>query len=338
MRILKFLTTSIILLTVLIVIVVLSMREALLFIAVEKVKSDVRLLRQIQLKGEYTTECVRRGTVAVNQESATTTQLRFTNNQDYLIEVLCNQFSLDPIVVKTESLPPMVSKAAGQGGIVWGEDLSGIRLEIAGREGAVWLDQAQVYSSLTHTEGDLGVQPFTSCVGMGYQCCNSDFMQGMGKQITGVNDCDKTCFEQCLDRPLVLSFASQPFVDPKTRIVNIRSGEQLSFSYTLSSTQQDAFAGRLTEENDNLLFKTMLLLQALIKQENITPEDLPLEVSLSFGDGQVETFSTLQGSANHVYTCSSGSCSYTAQIKATDLKGVSSANSEISKIKVQVSN
>ena len=75
-------------------------------------------------------------------------------------------------------------------------------------------------------------------------------------------------------------------------------------------------------------------LSSLFRKKEL-PSTLPLLGVIEYGDGNSDSFSTLQGKTSHAYTCNTDICSYDASISAQ--KGeLSSKTSSISHIKVIV--
>jgi hypothetical protein len=65
------------------------------------------------------------------------------------------------------------------------------------------------------------------------------------------------------------------------------------------------------------------------------PEDV-FTVTLAFGDGQQETFSTIQGGSSHSYACTQQQCQYELTVSVKTKKGLESAPSTASKVLVMV--
>lgn len=299
MRALKFLFISFIVIAVSAVVTGLIAREVILTIASYQVRSDISTLRKIQFNpARYAQECLARGATAEAQVIEQF-QLRFTSDQDYVLEVVCSQFRLDPIVVSRHQLPLIVSKQPGSGGIILGDLPSGITLELYGRSRSIGVVNGQtVFQRFVAEEVSLG--PATSCQGYGFECCNPDLSQGLGDQFTGVNDCPRTCFASCQQRPAVLSFSADPGMDLQTRTVEMVNNQPLTFNYVLNAN------------------------------------GLPFTAQLDFGDGQVEPITELISNTTHTYTCPQSECVYTARISITDQNQVTSATPPLSQLQIVV--
>lgn len=260
---------------------------------------------------------VRETDLVVNSGGETILQLRFTSDKDYVLEVICREFSFDPIEISSHELGPYVTKKPGTSGIVLNQGRSAVELvifddlttdleQMLGRdlnflrkEKIVGVDNSYVTETLVGD--DLGVGPATSCEGYGFECCDPVAQRGVGEQRDGVRGCESGCFQACTARPAVLSFTSNPFFDVANRQVQIKPGEIIDFNYVVDSGAT----------------------------ENVA-------VRVDFGDGQVEDLDTKTGSLSHAYTCAVDSCTYTAIVTAVDGTGTDSVVSSVSKIQVVV--
>jgi hypothetical protein len=152
----------------------------------------------------------------------------------------------------------------------------------------------------------LGLSPQSSCEGYGYICCQAETFSGVGQAFAAVTDCPRGCFTQCLPRPIILSLATDPFVDEKTRIVYVLAGQPVTFSYVASYDVPN-------------------------KRDAVT-------VTLDFGDGQQENFDRLNSRTTHQYACPQGNCFYNVKISAKTSTGVESAVTPTTHFTVQVGN
>lgn len=302
MRILWYLFSSLFILAVVAGLVALVGREVMLTLGVQEVRKSVLLMQKTAANPSvYLAQCQQRGAIALSEESLISTlQLRFTSSNEYVVEVLCTSFSLDPIVIETTQLPWRVSKVPGSTGIIWNEARSGVAIEFFGRSRAVILDNlGLVYEN--GATADLGSGPRTSCAGFGAQCCVEEMSSGVGTLVSGVTDCPRTCFQQCQTRPVILSHNTDPFIDRETREVEVLPGEPLEFNYVASG----GAGSSLTAEYD-------------------------------FGDGERETVTGDTGMVTHSYACAEPLCEYTAQLVLRDAKGATSFASAQSIVKVKV--
>lgn len=97
-------------------------------------------------------------------------QLRFIDNRNYVIEVICNQFQSDPIVIKNYTLPLFVTKSPGSAGN--GREMIEVRFKsrhLVGKK--FWVLKNQELKTYTAGSVDLGITPISTCAGYGFQCC-----------------------------------------------------------------------------------------------------------------------------------------------------------------------
>lgn len=351
MRVLKFLVSSLLVVGVICVLAALATREALLASSVSQMKDALRLLKSVEEKGEYASNCLGLGAVPDENGRVYTGQLRFTSDTEYVLEVICNQFWLNPIQVKADQLKPLVKKLPGQAGIIWGDSLSGITLSIMGRSSQIFVLEREIVTAAADSYDFVNesVGPVASCSGYGYGCCLDDSQQGSGTQLEGVTDCPKSCFSQCQERPVVLSFHTQPFYDTATRTLTIANGDSVSFSYVVSDTQTDKLAkpgtsfsettdetGATVDAQVSTMESVMAVFQAAFDKQNVAVASDSAYVRVDFGDGDSLTLPNLQGLSDHRYDCATGNCEYQARITATNGFGITSADSVLNSIRVVV--
>ena len=299
MRIIKFIFKSIILLAIVGGVGFLLAREILLFIGVSKIKSSLSSLRSIAVQKSYFTQCREKGSVFIDGDDPATMQLRFISSTEYVVEVLCSQFSIDPILVEQEELPRFVSKVAGGSGIIWGDARSGITLESFGRQKIVAVEGRIVITPPVGSE--LGIGPVTSCSGYGFSCCKSESEQGVGQQFTSSVDCPKSCYSSCVSRPVILAFNTQPAMDLQRRLAIISSGETVTFSFVIDPGLDNSVSAKL-----------------------------------DYGDGQQAIFYGDKQIANHTYQCSQQECLHEVKLTVENDKGVSAADLPIMNMSVLV--
>lgn len=276
-------------------------REFLLTMGATAMKNSLREVAEIAKNtGTYAAECRKKGIVELDESSIKSIQLRFTSNTDYQIEVVCRQFSLDPIVVKEDKLPQFVTKVPGFGGVVWGQALSGVAVQSFGKTKSIFVeDEAIAFGTLDDVTGSLS--PVTSCQGQGFTCCPLETTIGQGRSIQNVNDCSANCFESCVKRPIILSLSTQPFFDLKTREVVVNRGEQVTVAYVTD------FAG-----------------------------SKKLDITINFGDGETQHMSEFSGDTVHQYNCTQTSCRYDLEVTAVNENGIEAARTAITRVVVIV--
>jgi len=302
MRVISFLFTSALILAIIGIGGGLLAREFLLTLGASSVRSALTVLHRLSRDNlQYARQCRERGGVTADVATIGGVQLRFVDSRNYVIEVICSQFQSEPIVVEKYTLPLFVKKTPGSSGIIWGTDRSAIQLEVFGRKQIVGVENEEI-KSYAGDSISLGLSPISTCSGYGYQCCQQETTAGVGQPFSGVNDCPKTCYSVCQPRPIVLSLNTDPFVDEITRTTTAAPGEAVTFNYVASY-----------EENQ------------------------PVTVTLDFGDGQQQTFTTLSGKASHQYGCPNGGCTYAVRLSVRAQNGVEAALTPIMQLKVAIS-
>ncbi|MGD9129042.1 MAG: hypothetical protein PVJ09_00940 [Candidatus Woesebacteria bacterium] len=338
MRVLKFLFIFTIFVSIFIVFNLFVGRQALLYIATTRIKDSLKEMQNVERKGHFISECVSRGADLSGNDQNYKIQLRFISDKDYVLEVLCGQSTLTPIQIGESELPLMVKKVAGQSGIIWGEGLSGIKLDVYGEQAAVYVENKEIFSSLGEVSIDFDSGPLASCIAYGFQCCNDDTQSGSGDKMTGVTDCPKSCYSKCLEKPVILSFNTNPFFDTGTRRVRIKSGQSITFSYLVSDdfSTDDKIFSQETEETSNLLTEIAAFMKSIAKKSSPElDEEEELQVTLDFGDGTNDFFQKLQGLTEHIYRCNTGNCVYYAKLHVR--KGnLKAADTVLSNIEVVV--
>lgn len=334
MRILKLAIKSLGTIALILIVVGLAARELVLFISLRKVKDSLELVKEISEGQTKATDCMGRGSVSDNEGLFHQTQLRFVSDNEYVIEVVCNQFPLSPIKVTSDSLFTLVKKEKGHSGIIWGVENPGIQLFLLGRAGAVFAENGEVRLQVEPHQDGFHSGPISECVSFGYYCCNASSQSGVGDYKKGVLDCPKACYESCEDRPLVLKFLTQPYYDQLTHQLKINSGTEVTFNYTVSLSQGDAFSTSSLSEDANILEQIVYQTSHLFNPSQ--SQDQQAEVIIDFGDGESSILRDLQGKATHVYTCNKTRCEYQAQLTAVNGQGVKSIQDLASSIKIVV--
>lgn len=319
MRIIKFLLGASVIVLLLGAVSFFAAREAFLYWGRTSLKDSIRQLARSGAGGAYEIQCTARG----SQDGGTgraTVQLRFLSSTEYVLEAICEQYSFDPILIDRKELPQFVKKVPGTSGYIWGADQTGVVIEVFGdlekqvqefflrdisfisKAQAIIMNGSSIIVAAEQTE--VGVGPVTSCMGYGYFCCQEASEKGIGKQITGLAGCERSCFSQCIARPVILSFTPNPFFsDIKNRVVQTSSRMPVEFSVIADGRDGDQLQG-----------------------------------VIEFGDGASTRITDFSKPVQHQYRCDSGVCQYTAVVKLTDRWGVESVQSSISTITVIVEN
>jgi len=302
MRVLKTLFLSVVMVSILGAVAALFTREVLIRMGTARVRESISTMRQVATNsGTYVKECQKRGVNFDTEKIIETIQLVFTSDREFQVEVICSGFQLDPIVVTQKTLPWLVTKDPGQSGIIWGAARTGVALSLWGRTRTVIMENQQEVSGGSQ-ELELGTGPVAACRSYGFSCCALDASVGQGEQLAGALDCPRSCHSTCASRPVILSFASQPFYEVSTRTVTVQSGEQVEFSYVAEAAQG---------------LKTVLI---------------------EFGDGQSAESSAITDNKQHTYTCATARCTYQASIKAVASDDITSATTPAASMTVVVQN
>ena len=317
MRILRLIISAFLLFSIVIVGGFFVLRELLLYWGTSNIRSSLRELSLSASRGSYSSQCSALGSSLVAGESLVTYQLRFITSSDYLVEAVCEGFQYDPIIIAQGSLPEFVTKVPGTSGFKLSFEQSGIQLEVFAPEIAQMTKTTGFdFSFLTKQKEiiaengvvvkdavaqQLGNGPVTVCVGYGYQCCNEVSHFGVGDRITGLPDCEQSCYAACATRPVLLSLNTNPLLDPRTRTITIPSGSPVEFTYVADSGEATSMSG-----------------------------------ILDFGDGKKAPVSGLAGHFSHTYECLSSRCEYVASVTLEDNWGVKSANLQMSKVTIIV--
>ncbi len=303
MRILRVIFTTLFFFLAVSALVFFTLREGLLLYASSQLSSDYSKLRSLAGNtGEYQDRCQNRsGELAGGGVSQV--QLRFIDDKEYVIEVLCNRFELTPITADENILPWSVKKLAGNTGFVWQKNSKtmrgGVRLEIWGRERAFGPGLNSISADAVDTAA-FDVGPLSSCEGYGYACCNQDTEEGTGELYSAVLDCPQNCYATCEKLPIILSLNTDPYLTPETRTVSIASDQSVTFQWVVE-----------------------------------LPTDTGV-IEIDYGDGSSEEVAASTEQTQHTYTCSRSRCRYEVQIQATDAAGRRSAQTPITQLVVEV--
>lgn len=234
-------------------------------------------------------------------------QFRFLDDRSYTIELLCSLIEDSPIELRSNRLPPFITKLSGSSGFyvdLENPGVSGITLaSFRAQQRFVFsktslLPQSAIATIETIPQTSL---PQSVCAGFGYQCCAADAELGDGTgQTGGVTDCPGRCFSSCTARPYITSFVADPYPDPSNTVRLSREQLTVTFSYSA-----DLVGGTIDR------------------------------VSIDYGDGETEEVKSPTGVFSHTYRCAS-MCSYTATVTAYSQDGLSSLANTTSTLYIQV--
>ncbi len=276
-------------------------REALLFLTTYRIQSEVERMRAgTKSSNEYAVLCTKMFSITEQVYALSAVQLRFINDREYQVEVVCVQRESDPIILRSDALPPFVTKTPGSSGLIFPYDqLANTSMEVSiyGRTKRL---QFRDVGASSRTQA-----PVAMCKGWGYQCCDPITTVPVGSPVLGqVLDCPGGCFSACTPRPLILSFRSEPQFHAESRSVRVKRGQAVVNFSVISSNPG--------------------------KVNGIA------RVELDYGDGLRDTFTKEQVSVAHTYTCQAVTCAYTAKVVAYDAEGLSSPDVRTSVITVVV--
>lgn len=276
-------------------------RELLLYTASQQVANDARELTRQSVWKELVSRCEAQ---IVTEAPFNGFQLRFTSPTAYNLEASCT--SALPAVWKSKKLAYGVKKTTGSAGFYFDFEsklLSGeVTLELWGQKRVVYGDSEGTGQSWGSTELRAS-RPASVCVAHGGQCCDAQQQIGEGDALVdGVTDCSGQCFASCLQRPVLLSFQTDPFTENETREVNLPGTSGLVlFSYVFDDS------------------------------------DAPIKkVTIDFGDGTKEEKTTRNAQVTKTYECAQVPCRYTVTIVAEDTRGIDSSLTRLSQLVVVV--
>lgn len=317
MRVLRTILTTFFILALLGVGALFLARSALLWWGSYSLVQSTKSLQFTGKGPQYLKQCQREVGSDINVAITPEPQIRFTSDTEYLAEILCDGFSSDPIIVERYTLPIFVSKVPGSSGIKLGAEKSGVTLTVFAKELAflksligflpdfltiekqVILENGVI--SMRSKETELGDSPVATCAGYGFYCCNAQTELGVGEKLEGATGCSESCFSTCTRRPILLSFNTQPILDPRTRTVSVPADLTITWSYVADAGQ-----------------------------------DPSLTAWIDFGDGEHAELQGESGTTTHAYTCSRSECRYEVAISLTDAWGVNSVPLPISTMNIVV--
>ncbi len=332
MRVLKTLLLSLLSISILAGLGFLVMREVLLLVTITNVKKSLITMRDIDGEQTYLTDCMSRGSDRDETGRAHHTQLRFVENGEYVVEVVCNQMDYDPIEVERKKLASTVKPHPGQSGIKWDTD-AGLNFSTFKRTASISVIEGVIISSLKPSTITNYQGPDSACQSYSFQCCDQNTQLGRGKKINQALDCPQTCYETCVERPLILTFTTQPYYNRMTRTLNISANQPVVFSYLVTPNQNPDISLVAYEESDDKIENIIMTIDKLLTRQL---DDVQVQVLLDYGDGETAEFTGMRGQVEHNYKCASSSCLYRATLKVVNAQGVESLDTTQNTIKIQI--
>lgn len=235
-------------------------------------------------------------------------QLRFENETNYVIEVVCVDESLAGPVLKQSRLAGPVKHRYGSGIMV--------PLASATVSPEAWVQLT--HKQLTYAVGLIGSEvkivredvdeylggdtaAVATCSQWGFQCCRYQQEAGMGLHVF-TNDCQKDCYQNCNQLPMVLFFNTDPSMNNQTRILSVKAPAEITFGYEISNVDDD-FS----------------------------------QVKIDYGDGVVDdTVSNKEEALVHTYDCRRSTCTYLVKLSAQDEHGGLLVDSPLSQMKLVI--
>jgi len=340
MRIIRFFSSTLLFIVFLILVGIFFGREILLIMTTSDLKRDANFLSN----HSHLVNCYD----SFSRSPSAWGQLRFVDERNYVLETVCSDFSNKPILIESKTLPVFVKKIDGASGFIFNRergDSSHITLNSLGKELKIFKEIDQLASGEPPRLTDYIAGPASECQGFNYQCCRSDIEQGVGKRQELATDCPKSCYQSCRPRPLIVSFNAMPSNLDDNRIISSKSGQSVTFAFVVSDGKQELFSDQIiVNKQDDSFLRWKSRLQVLIdlvsnfEDDPVQKVQLPITSTVFFGDGQNFTTQSLQGVSDHVYTCNESVCYYEAWIEAQDAGLTTSADYELSRLKIIVSN
>ena len=227
-------------------------------------------------------------------------QIRFLDDRQYVVEVVCSLIENSPIEIKRATLPLFIAKLPGSAGLVFPVDpsvevTSAVRLGSINKQLGIEL-KGDTVSTGQAIEPLVGLYPKAECASFGYSCCTEGSQAGKGDPLSrSVTDCPTRCFPACGSVPFVELFNSDPPYEQESREVSMNGNSlDVIFNY------------------------------------GVNPKTVK-NVHIEYGDGKNQDSTLADGIFSHTYTCSAA-CRYVVTLTTTDSSGVSSVETSQSKI------
>jgi hypothetical protein len=279
-----------------------------------KLSDDFLAVKRLvnQESNRYRKDCIVEGAMVFGKENETPKssvlgfRLRFTDEANYVIEAVCRESSIEPIILQRGSLGFGIKKLAGSGLMypLESESVSALVLigdEYVARE--VGIMGTELVSRLVDPKNWRRADtdaPETVCEGWGKVCCDPATQVGNNDPEERVLDCRGQCYASCQNRPIVVYFNSDPVLDMASRQLKIQ-GSTVEVSFGFEIIDQDSQIGKIT---------------------------------LDYGDGEIFVAKNNQEIVRHTYTCQQDSCEYLAKIEAVDSEGLTLLQPRLQMIKI----
>lgn len=237
-------------------------------------------------------------------------RLRFINAREYVVEAVCRSVIRGPFEISRGELGREVVKSAGSGLMVYVADdqplEATVLIELKGKQMEVGFAGGELVRRVVPGIAQAAVarnSADTTCEGWGYRCCSMSSQVGEGELQPGVIDCPASCYQICLDRPVVTLFNTEPLMDTNTRTLHLASDEsEVQFGYRIQPMGEGLNWARLDA-----------------------------------GDGMVYPLDSESGVVLHRYGCGLPRCEYVARLEAENTLGIGLGDSRVREVRVVIS-
>lgn len=279
-----------------------------------ELKADLQRVRTLHAQSDYASECrvVERDEEDEERKEKPVlgSQLRFVNERDYVLEIVCVSSLRGPVLVAKGSLVWGVEKEDGYSGMFFraANYQTQVGAGLVLRSGP--FRRAVVYDGERFSVRGVDTvdvvepgnnQAMAACKGWGGVCCDGLTASGVGGEYRDkVSDCGGRCFETCVRRPVLLFFSAEPEIHQQARVLELRGQSvQVVFTYSIQAVD-----GEIDE------------------------------VTISFGDGDSFVGHNAIDSVAHTFECGEGLCSYKVLVSAVDKNGLALVESNTQRITV----
>lgn len=275
-----------------------------------EIRSGLRLVENLAQEPKHYEQCQAKsnGDIFANKRYPLSAyQLRFTSPTSFVVEAVCSGASKSTVLVKERILPSGSRVISGTGVEI------PIKTEPKDAQFVVVVNNTQVIygykdgevfseDSEADVEIAVGTQPQTTCEGVGKMCCDAKKQVGSGGSTSEVSDCPTTCFDNCMNRPVVTLLNSDPPATSLDRQVDLtKIDNQLRISYRIDD-----------------------------------PDNTIKSVDVDWGDGQGESNLPAKHTLEHEYACVSSSCAYRVTLSAQDTTGLDLLDGRLNWLDVRV--
>lgn len=279
-------------------------RELLLWWAGQQIKGAAQALVQPVRFQETARSCFQGS--SAGESPIQGYQLRFVSDRAFRLEAVCT--ASEPAFYKGEDIVWPVRKTTGSAGLftVGDGNISGeFTLTLWGQNRLISFDNST--KTVLHKWGKsslLSDVVWSSCQAHGLRCCDELSQQGEGERWSrGVTDCPQQCFTSCSERPVILSFRTQPAPTGNARTVQVAPDEaSITFAYQIESKED---------------------IQSII---------------LDFGDGEKMEYTSKSKKITHDYNCAQPECRYEASLSILTVSGLAEAATPLRSMTIVVTN